>query len=86
MTIKFTKSDQKLHERWNTMLHEGKHMSVGSTFFHLDTEESKKKFQDNLCKTEEERKIYKWYREEWYRRPKEFDPKVPNLCRLFVSW
>lgn len=85
MTLKFTKSDQKLHERWNAALHEGNHMSVGSTFFHLDTEERKKKFQDNLCKTEEERKIYKWYREEWYRRPKEFDPgpqPLSLICEL----
>lgn len=79
---KFTKSDESLNVKWDKI---NEFMSVGATFYHLDTEERKKNFINSLCKTEKEKETYAWYRSEWYRRPKEFDPgpqPLSLICEL----
>lgn len=79
---KFTKSDEKLDAKWNK---KNEYMSVGATFYHLDSDERKKRFADSLCISKKEKEIYSWYRSEWYRRPKEFDPgpqPLSLICEL----
>jgi len=79
---KFTKSDESLDIKWNK---KNEYMSVGATFYHLDSDERKKIFTDSLCKTDKEKETYSWYRSEWYRRPKEFDPgpqPLSLICEL----
>lgn len=78
----FRHRDEGLRERW---LHDGDALKVDEDKFALDDREDDEAFLNAQFSTPEERARYRWYRAEWYRRPKERDPGAAPLsvmCEL----
>ena len=55
-------------------------VTVNESQYSYGNEEIQNKFFDNLNTTEEDKKTYKFYRSEWYRRAKKFDPGPAPLA------
>ena len=55
-------------------------VTVNESQYSYGNEEIQNKFFDNLNTTEEDKKAYKFYRSEWYRRAKKFDPGPAPLA------
>jgi len=47
---------------------------VNQVHYSFDTAEREKLFLEKQFRTDEEKERYRWYRSEWFRRAKEFDP------------
>ncbi len=63
--------DAELKQKWAGV---ADHVPVNASQYSLDTPEREEAFIRAQFPTEEEQRRYRWYREEWYRRAKEFDP------------
>ena len=63
--------EEELKRKWAGV---ADYMPVNASQYSFDTPEREEAFIRAQFPTEEERARYRWYREEWYRRAKEFDP------------
>ncbi len=75
----------KLQEDWNQKASIAQVSTVQKTF---DRQSSVEDFAKKICRDEDELKVYKHYRNEWYRRATEFDPGPAPLavcCELVSS-
>ena len=68
--LTFRNKDQKVRKKWDE---KSKHMSISSTFYTFDTKNNIKQFEEDQFENKAQLEKYKKYREEWHRRPKEFD-------------
>lgn len=78
----FRHRDEDLREKW---LHEGDALKVDEDKFALDERDDEEAFLNAQFSTPAERERYRWYRAEWYRRPKERDPggaPLSVMCEL----
>ncbi|GAB6041603.1 radical SAM/SPASM domain-containing protein [Endothiovibrio diazotrophicus] len=62
--------EQNLREKWTEV---NERIPVSRVQFRFDTDEREKAFIEKQFLTDDERERYRWYREEWHRRPKEGD-------------
>lgn len=77
--------EESLKRRWEGV---ADHVPVNQTQYSFDSPERELAFQRAQFPTEEEWKRYQDYREEWYRRAKEFDPgdyPLAVICELVSS-
>ena len=70
-TVRFRAREESLGRKWNV---ENELVTVNNQQYSFDTEERQEKFTKALCATEDELKLYKEYRSEWYRRAVTSDP------------
>ena len=80
--VRIVPREQHLKEKWTGV---SDHIPVNASQYGFDSLDREEAFLRAQFPTEEERKRYRWYREEWYRRAKEFDPgEVPLavVCEL----
>lgn len=70
MSFKVRLREEELKKKWS-----GKNdlIPVNDSQYSLDTEDRERAYVEAQFKTPEELERYRWYREEWYRRPKECD-------------
>jgi MoaA/NifB/PqqE/SkfB family radical SAM enzyme len=71
MTIAVRRREEELKEKWDGV---NDLVPVNESQYSLDSEDREEAYIRAQFKTEDELKRYRWYREEWYRRAKEFDP------------
>lgn len=82
--VKFRSREEKLTEKWRG---KADNIPVNNQQYSFDSMKRQNKFIDGMFETDDERKRYKKYRAEWYRRAKEFDPGFAPLavCCELVS-
>lgn len=73
----FTPREVELHEKWKGV---SEQMPVNEQQHSFDTPERQRQFLEAQFTTDEEWQRYRSYREEWFRRPKEFDPGPAPLA------
>jgi MoaA/NifB/PqqE/SkfB family radical SAM enzyme len=71
MTIAVRRREEELKEKWDGV---NDLVPVNESQYSLDSEDREEAYIRAQFKTEDELTRYRWYREEWYRRAKEFDP------------
>jgi MoaA/NifB/PqqE/SkfB family radical SAM enzyme len=69
--------EESLKNKWDK---KNDMVTVNESQYSFGNEEVQKKFHENLTDNENDKKIYKEYRSEWYRRAKEFDPGPAPLA------
>jgi len=69
--------EENLKKEWDKV---NDRVTVNESQYSFGDESVQKKFFENLTKGEEEKKKYNFYRSEWYRRAKEFDPGSAPLA------
>lgn len=86
--VKIKPRDHEIKDQWSDKKNI---MSIDEAQHSYDTTLRERAFIDKQFKTENEKSRYKKYREEWFRRPKEFDPgdaplavtcELVSICNL----
>lgn len=83
--VKFYKREEDLHNKYGS---ENQSVTVNNQQYSFDTPQRQKDFNEKLCTTDEERSQYKSYREQWYRRARDYDAGSAPLavtCELVSS-
>lgn len=75
--VKYSQRDKKLQDKWQGL---ADHIPVNDIQHNFDTAKREHEFFDKLYSNAADKLEYVAYREEWFRRPKEFDPGEAPLA------